>query len=181
MKYKSAYDEDIVEEYKAEHFDSEVELRNIVGDLKDALIAFRSMDRYNDVYIIFRQVKSGAIEHVGTLTHTRHVAARRCIIESNFVMRGPYGTFGCSDYSDWRTYQRGGDATIDRRAYLAFKMFDRCSEYLEQIGIDTNKFKKKFNTEWITAFEKAGYVVFHYTMDPAENPFGIQSEVEKSW
>lgn len=165
----------------SEYIDSEIELRNIVGDLDDALIAFRSIDRYNDVYIIFRQVKSGAIEHVGTLMHTRHIATRKCQLESNFVMRGPYGTFGCCDFSDWRTYQRSGDTKIDRRTYLAFKMLDRCSEQLEQIGIDTTKFKRKFNTEWITAFEKAGYVVFHLTMDPAENPFGIQSETERSW
>lgn len=161
--------------------DREIELWNPVGELEDAVAMMKGMDRYNDTYLIFRQTRSGALEHVGTLLHTRHVATQKSQIESMLVMRGPYGTFGCTDFSEWRTYQRGGDVNIDRRAYLAFKILDRCSEELYQIGIDTTKFKKQFNTEWIKAFEKAGYVVFRLKLDPGDNPFGIQGEGEKSW
>lgn len=159
----------------------EIYIRNPVGDLQDAFDFLQYMDRYNDTYLIFQQTKSGAIEHVGTLIHTRHLATQKCLIESVFIMRGPYGTFGCTDCSEWRTYQRGGDSNIDRRAYLAFKMLDRCTDELYQIGIDTRQFKRQFNTEWIKAFEKVGYIVLRMRMDPSNNPFGIQGEGEKSW
>ena len=66
------------------------------GDIIDAKNYFGGRTKYKDTYLIFDYRESGSLEHVGTLMHYRTTSSRLTDAVTSFIMRGKYGTFGCT-------------------------------------------------------------------------------------
>lgn len=153
-----------------------------VGDVVDAQRYFAERRRYEDTYLIFFQRPSKQLEHIGTMTHYRITTGKFADVVTAFIMRGKYGTFGCVEAVDGKAYSYSKtSAKMEKRVYLASRVFQKCEDDLEQLGIHVRNFQGFLNSDWIDLFEKAGYKIFHLSYNPEENPFGIQTELEKVW